>query len=271
MNKKAIGIFDSGIGGLTCVKQIKRLMPNEDIIYFGDTSRVPYGGRSEETIKKYATQDINFLRSHDIKMIIAACGTVSANLPLETINKLDVEFSGVLLPAVKAACKATTDGRIGVIATPATIKSGAYGKAIREISPDIQIFGKACPMFVPLVENGYINKGNPITKAIAKEYLDVIKENKVDTLILGCTHYPVIKDIIAEQMGDKVTLIDPGLEAARFAKELFDKKDMRNSVEHKGECSYFVSDDEQNFAFAAGMYLEEQIEHKVEKIDIESY
>lgn len=153
MNNAAIGVFDSGVGGLTCVKELIKLLPNENIVYLGDTARVPYGSKSRETIMSYARQDIEFLKQHNVKMILVACGTVSSVLPAMNI-KSDISISGVVEPAVRLR-SATKNNRIGVIATSATIKSGIYGKAIRSINPNIKVVGKACPMFVPLVENGY--------------------------------------------------------------------------------------------------------------------
>lgn len=271
MDKRAIGVFDSGLGGITAVRQLKQLMPHENIIYFGDTSRVPYGTRSRETIQKYAAQDIRFLLSQDVKIIIAACGTVSANPPAETIETLEIDFTGVLLPAAQAACSATKNRRIGIIATPATIRSGAYGKAIRSILHNPVIIGKACPLFVPLVENGYIGRDNPVTQLIAKEYLEVMKAERVDTLILGCTHYPLIEELIADIMGPEVALVSPGAEAAKYVQALLTNKGMLNEEDTAGECRYFVSDDIASFAETAGIFLQDDLSGQVEKIQIETY
>lgn len=271
MDNRAIGIFDSGLGGITAVREVKKLMPNENIIYFGDTSRVPYGTRSKETIKKYATQDIRFLLSKDVKMIIAACGTVSSNLPADVIAALEVDFTGVLLPAVQAACAATKTNRIGVIATTATVKSGAYGRAIRNILQNPKIIGKACPMFVPLVENGYTGRENPITRAIAQDYLDCMHAEKIDTLILGCTHYPILKPVIADLMGEGITLIDPGMEAARHVQALLTNRGLRNDGDNPGTCSFYVSDNVEGFAEQANVFLQEHINDQVELVDIDRY
>mgnify|MGYP003236253368 CR=1 FL=1 len=180
MNNAAIGVFDSGVGGLTCVKELIKLLPNENIVYLGDTARVPYGSKSRETIMSYARQDIEFLKQHNVKMILVACGTVSSVLPAMDI-KSDISISGVVEPAVKAACSATKNNRIGVIATSATIKSGIYGKAIRSINPNIKVVGKACPMFVPLVENGYTAPDCVPARYIAQEYLEIMKKEDVDS------------------------------------------------------------------------------------------
>lgn len=271
MDQRAIGVFDSGIGGITAVRELKQRMPHENIIYFGDTSRVPYGTRSRETIQKYATQDIRFLLSQDVKIIIAACGTVSANPPTSVIEHLKVDFTGVLLPAAQAACSSTKSKRIGVIATPATIRSGAYGKAIRTMISNPVIIGKACPLFVPLVENGYIDRDNPVTRLVAEEYLEVMKQEHVDTLILGCTHYPLIEQIIADMMGPEVSLISPGAEAAKHVQSLLTNQGMLNNQSESGTCRYFLSDDVTTFTETASIFLQDDLSGQVEKIQIETY
>ena len=242
MNNNAIGVFDSGLGGLTCLKELNKLIPNENVIYFGDTARLPYGTRSRETILEYAAQDIAFVKSKGVKLIIAACGTVSSVLGSGKTSDGDVPFTGVLLPAAQAACGITRNGKVGVIGTEATIKSGAYGKAIRSIRPDISVIGNSCPMFVPLVENGYTDRDNPVTKLIAEQYLAPIKREGVDTLILGCTHYPIIRDTIADYMGDSVKIISSGEEAAKFAYNMLTAKDMLASREETGINTYYTSD-----------------------------
>ena len=220
MNNDAIGVFDSGIGGLTAVKELNKLLPNENIIYFGDTARVPYGSRSRETVMKYARQDVEFLRKHKIKMIIAACGTVSSVIGTKPLVD-DMPFTGVILPAVQAACSAT--------------KNGSFGKAVKSINSHIFVVGNPCPLFVHLVENGYTDRNNKITRLVAEEYLAPIKAEGVDTLILGCTHYPVIKDIISDIMGNDITLISPGAEAAKYAQSSLMEKDMLSSRTESGK------------------------------------
>lgn len=242
MNNNAIGVFDSGLGGLTCLKELNKLIPNENVIYFGDTARLPYGSRSRETILKYAAQDIAFVKSKGVKLIIAACGTVSSVLGVGKTSDGDVPFTGVVLPAAQAACGITRNGKIGVIGTETTIRSGIYGKAIRSIRPDISVIGNSCPMFVPLVENGYTDRDNPVTKLIAEQYLAPIKREGVDTLILGCTHYPIIRDTIADYMGDSVKIISSGEEAAKFAYNMLTAKDMLASREETGTNTYYTSD-----------------------------
>lgn len=262
MNNYAIGVFDSGVGGLTAVRELNKLLPNENIIYFGDTARIPYGSRSRETVLRYANEDIDFLRKHNIKMIIAACGTVSS--VIGTMSEIDgIPFTGVLLPAAQTACSATKNGRIGVIGTPATIRSGAFAKAIKTIRPNTVVFGNACPLFVHLVENGYIDRNNQITKLVAEEYLEPIKKENVDTLILGCTHYPIIKDIIADYMGSDVTLISPGEESAKYAESCLMEKNLLSESTEPGKNTFYVSDSTELFCETAKIFLGHDVSGEV--------
>lgn len=271
MDKRPIGVFDSGLGGLTIVKELKKLLPHENIVYFGDTGRVPYGTRSKEIISGYAYQDINFLLSHDVKMIIAACGTVSAILPQQAIASLSLPFTGVLLPAVQAACASSRSGKIGVIGTSATIKSGAYGRAIRAIRSDAIVTGNPCPLFVPLVENGYVQPDNKVTRLVAEDYLSIFQKSNIDTLILGCTHFPIISEIIQDILGDSVTLINPGEETARYTAALLTKNHLLNEPNQGGDCHYYVSDAPDSFAEYGGLFLGEQISFDVEKVGVDHF
>ena len=272
MDQRAIGVFDSGLGGLTTVRELRRLLPEEHIIYFGDTGRVPYGSRGREIIRKYAVQDIRFLRRFDVKIIIAACGTVSSVITPEIVESAGVPFSGVVLPAAQAACAASTNGRIGVIGTAATLRSGAYGRAIRGIRPDAHTFGNACPLFVPLVENGFIQPDNEITIKVAQTYLQPMIENEVDTLILGCTHYPLIRSTIREVMGEKVRLVNPAYETALELKNLLQKTNMLSTGQQEEEFPYrfYVSDLADEFKEFANSILPYDVE-MTKKIDIEKY
>ncbi|MBE6825723.1 MAG: glutamate racemase [Oscillospiraceae bacterium] len=256
MDRNAIGVFDSGLGGLTAVKELNRILPNENIIYFGDTARIPYGTRSRETVLRYAREDVAFLRRHPVKMIIAACGTVSSvigtNAPVD-----DMPFSGVLYPAAEAACALTQNGRIGVIGTPATIRSGSYEHALHTINNEVSVTAMACPLFVHLVEYGYTNRDNQITRLAAEEYLAPIRSAQVDTLILGCTHYPIIRDIIADIMGEGVNLISPGEEAAKYAKRCLEEQDLLTDSTEKGKNIYYVSDSVSMFRENARHFLED--------------
>ncbi len=268
MDNRPIGIFDSGLGGLTCVKKVMEIMPGEDIIYFGDTGRVPYGSKSAEIILKYVRQDIRFLQTFDIKYIIIACGTASsAALPLIQ-DEFDTDIAGVLEPTCLRAAAATKNGRIGVLGTPGTIRSGKYLQTLKRLNSGLEIYTKACPMFVPLVENGYLN--GPATEIIAKEYLLPLKKSGIDTLILGCTHYPLLRPVIQTIMGDAVTLIDAGAETAVFVKQQLYERDLLCGRGH-GSAQYFVSDTVEGFTELAGMFLNQKLEGSVHTVNIESY
>lgn len=268
MDNRPIGIFDSGLGGLTCVKKVMEIMPGEDIIYFGDTGRVPYGSKSAEIILKYVRQDIRFLQTFDIKYIIIACGTASsAALPLIQ-DEFDTDIAGVLEPTCLRAAAATKNGKIGVLGTPGTIRSGKYLQTLKKLNSGLEIYTKACPMFVPLVENGYLN--GPATEIIAKEYLLPLKKSGIDTLILGCTHYPLLRPVIQTIMGDAVTLIDAGAETAVFVKQQLYERDLLCGRGH-GSAQYFVSDTVEGFTELAGMFLNQKLEGSVHTVNIESY
>lgn len=272
MDNRSIGVFDSGLGGLTTVKELKELLPHEDIVYFGDTSRVPYGSRSRETIIKYAKQDIRFLTSHNVKMIIIACGTVSSVLPDEVAGSFGVPIVRVLNPAAQAACAVNRDGAIGVIGTQATVRSGAYGKAIRSIKPTARVIGKACPLFVPLVENGFLGPDNPVTRLVAEGYLNDIKNENIDTVIMGCTHYPLLYDVISDILGSEITLIDAGRETAHFAAATLKSMGLMNEdTSRAGRAEYYVSDRIDDFSEIAARFLGSSIKGDVSTIDIEAY
>ena len=269
MDNRSIGVFDSGLGGLTAVKQIMRELPKESIVYFGDTGRVPYGSRSKETIIKYSKGDVNFLLSKNVKVIVVACGTVSSvALPyLQEMSSIPV--IGVLNAASDAAIAATKNNKIGIIGTAGTIKSGAYEKYIKGKKPDIETFSKACPLFVPLVENGHFD--TMVAELVTEEYLAGIKESGIDTLILGCTHYPLLKNTIARYMGNDVTLIDAGAEVAKKLRIMLVETGICAESEKEDRYSYFVSDNVDGFETLGGIFLEQTICGKVEKIDIEKY
>ncbi|MFI3115638.1 MAG: glutamate racemase [Clostridia bacterium] len=270
MDNRPIGVFDSGLGGLTAVRQIKKILPFEDIIYLGDTGRVPYGTRSKETIIKYTKQDINFLLSHNIKAIVVACGTASSVALKEVENDYSVPIVGVVEPTVLASINGNINQKIGIIGTTSTIKSGAYSRLIKEISDEkslnIQTFEKDCPLFVPLVENGRFLRGDAVTKLVVEEYLTDIKNENIDTLILGCTHYPLLKELIADFLGENVKLIDPGAVTAEYIAKNFDK-----SEEKKANYNYYVTDDVESFTKNAKSFLCEEINDKTHMIDILEY
>ncbi|MGH7885554.1 MAG: glutamate racemase, partial [Thermodesulfobacteriota bacterium] len=206
LKEKSIGIFDSGIGGLTVAKEIIKHLPYENIVYLGDTARVPYGTKSRETVIKYAESNSRFLLSKGIKLLVVACNTASAYAIKALEAQLTIPVVGVIRPGAKKAVESTKNGRIGVIGTPSTIKSNAYPKVINKINPDITVFSKACPLFVPLAEEGWLQ--NDIARNVALEYLSELKKFDIDTLILGCTHYPLLKETIGEVIGKDVVLID---------------------------------------------------------------
>lgn len=268
MDNRPIGIFDSGLGGLTCVKKVMELMPGEDIIYFGDTGRVPYGSRSSDTILKYTRQDIRFLQTFDIKFIIIACGTASSAALPRIQNEFQTEIAGVLNPACNRAAAATRNGKIGVIGTQGTVRSGKYLQKLKEIDSALEVYTKACPMFVPLVENGYTH--GQVARLICEEYLLEMKDAGVDTLILGCTHYPLLTDTIREVMGEGVNLVSAGAETAVYAQKRMQEEDLLSGRSH-GSCQYYVSDAIENFTELAEMFLDKKIEGSVHKIDIETY
>lgn len=268
MDNRSIGVFDSGLGGLTAVKEIQKLFPNENIVYFGDTGRVPYGTRSKETIIKYTKSDINFLLENDVKMIVIACGTASSAALPEIKDEYNIPIYGVVDAGAFEAARVTKNNKVGIIGTPATIKSGAYTRYINAYNPDATVYNRACPLFVPLVENGHFN--TEVTRLVVEEYLSEIKVAGVDTLILGCTHYPLLKPVISEYMGDKVTLISPGEEVAKFLRKKI-TDDNRHDDTVSGKCSYFVSDRVDTFEELGGIFLETSINGKVKKIDIEKY
>ena len=271
MDNRPIGVFDSGLGGLTGVRELRKRLPHEEIIYFGDTGRVPYGSRGRDTIVQYARQDIRFLLSRDVKFIIAACGTVSSTYPPEEAARLPVPYTGVVGATARAAVDATRNHRIGIIGTAATVRSGSYAAVIRDMLPDVHIFARACPMFVPLVENGYFNDGNPVTKLIIAEYLQELKDAGVDTLILGCTHYPLLKKMIGDFMGDAVRLVDSGKVTAQATAAALADLGLLNGKTDGGTAHYYVSDTPDNFAELEQMFLGEYAGGPVERIAIETY
>ena len=265
MDKRAIGVFDSGLGGLTAVRRLHALMPQENIIYFGDTGRVPYGTRGRDIITKYARQDVAFLRQYDLKSIIIACNTVSA-IALDLLSEEnDIPIIGTVEPACRRAMTMTQTGRVGVIGTVGTVGSGIHEAVLKKLDPDITVIGKACPLFVPLVENGRTQPGDVVIETVVKEYLTPLKDAGVDTLILGCTHYPLLEEVIGDFMGPDVTLIDSGAEAANLASTQFDPN------EGTGTTQYFVSDDPQGFDQLAELFLQEKVDVGAELVDISRY
>ena len=263
-----IGVFDSGLGGLTAVKEIQALLPRESLIYFGDTGRVPYGTKTRRTIMKYAVQDVRFLLQFSPKAILVACGTVSSTAMEVLHSQFDLPIIGVVEGAAEAAVKVTKNGKIGIIGTAATIRSGAYAKVLYDIDPSLSIVQTACPLFVPLVESGFTGKEDEITRLTCERYLKQIREAGCDTLILGCTHYPIIAAQIANALPG-VRLISSGAERARTLKELLTAQNLLEQGE--GSIQYYVSDDVEDFSENAALYLDQNIDGAVHKIDIEAF
>ncbi len=266
---RPIGIFDSGLGGLTVAKEISRLMPNEDIVYFGDTGRVPYGTKGSDTIKKYAREDEYFLLSKNVKMIIAACGTVSS-VAFPPEKELPIPFFEVISHSVKAAVEATKSEKIGVLATAATIKSHAHQKQILKILPDAQITEVAGTLLVPIVEEGFTESGNPILKEAVKKYAEPFINAGVDTVILGCTHFPLVAKALSEFLGENVTLINMGIATAQAVKKKLLSDGLLN--ENGGAHKLYVSDKGATFKKTASILLGENIEENdIETVDITKY
>lgn len=269
MDNRPIGIFDSGLGGLTCVREVMSIMPNEDIIYFGDTGRVPYGTRSSATIVKYVRQDINFLRRFDIKFIVIACGTASSAALPHITTEYDTDIIGVVDPASRQAAEATRNGIVGVLGTRGTINSKKYSEKIGNLNPDIKVISNACPMFVPIVENGYAD--TEVARILAREYLEPIIKAGADTIILGCTHYPLLRKTIQDIVGDGVTLIDSGSAAAYDAKRIMTEHSLLTDRTDGGTVRYYVSDTIHGFEELGSLFLSKKIVGDVSKIDIEKY
>lgn len=267
MSNLPIGVFDSGLGGLTAVRELHHLMPNENIVYFGDTGRVPYGNRSRETIRKYSAQDMSFLLSHDVKMVIAACGTVSS-VASDIGDTLGVPYTGVVYPAARAAVETTKSGRIGVIGTTATVSSHSYGKRINELMPEAVVIEKDCPLFVPFVENGFIDPNDELVKGIVARYLEFFTDKDIDTLILGCTHYPLLAEAIGNYIGKDIALINSGASVATKARRMLDERGLLNKSDEVGKVQFFVSDHIEGFKSVASIFLGGEFSGDVERIDI---
>lgn len=268
MDKRPIGVFDSGLGGLTAVRELRRMLPEEDIVYFGDTGRVPYGSRSPEVIREYASQCMRFLEKQGVKLILVACGTVSSVFGSALGEGFSVPCMGVLEPTVKAAVSATKNGKIGLIATAATVSSGSYARLTRELLPEAEFVSRACPLFVPLVENGYFGADNEVARLVAKDYLSAFDGKDIDTLILGCTHYPLLYNLIDKLTGYELNLIDSGREAAAAAKGFLEEGDMLSENEGRGGVRFFVTDRVEGFSRLGKEFLGEEMD-SVTKLDIE--
>lgn len=249
----AIGVFDSGLGGLTVVKELISQLPREHIVYFGDTARVPYGTKSKESIIQFSHENTKTLIQHKVKMVVVACNSSSSYAMSALKRDYDLPILGVIEPGARRAVESTSNNRIGVIATSATIKSDQYARHIRKYNAQAKVTSQACPLFVPLVEEGWFSK--PATKLIAKEYLQTLKQDEIDTLILGCTHYPLLKDVVQTTMGRNVKLVDSATEVASRVKEILKEKKLERPSGKVARYKFLVSDKPQEFGMIAKNFL----------------
>lgn len=252
-----VGVFDSGVGGLTVAKEIMSRLPGERILYCGDTARVPYGGKSKETITKYSRQIARFLLSQGVKVVVVACNTASALAVDAMRHEFEIPILDVISPGARAAAKITKNGNIGVIGTEGTIRSKMYSKLLRGINPDLNVYSKACPLFVPLVEEGWTY--DSVTREVARRYLEEFQGKGVDSIVLGCTHYPLLnnllKDVVREVLGEGVTLVNPAVETAKELKKLLAEKDLMACGEELPEHMFYVSDSAEKFCSFANSIL----------------
>lgn len=261
-----IGFFDSGIGGLTVVKSVTELLPNENIVYFGDTARVPYGGKSNDTVVEYTLQAANFLLRKNIKLLVVACNTASSVALKELKRFLTIPVVGMIEPGSKMALQETKKGIVGVIGTRSTIGNKAYSNEIKRLNPKTKVYEKACPLFVPLAEEGWID--NKVTGLVAKEYLTELKEKKIDTLVLACTHYPILNEVIQKAVGKNVKLVHSGIPAARIVEEYLNGRGLRNISNQLGKREFYVSDVPSKFQEIAERFLGKKITH-LHKVELD--
>ncbi len=269
MREASIGVFDSGVGGLTVVRELMRQLPNENIVYFGDTARVPYGNKSKETIIRYSRQIIRFLKTQNVKAIVIACNTASA-LALDVVSEeSDIPIIGVVIPGARAAAEATKAKRVGVVATEATINSAIYTEVIQGMDSQVTVIGKACPLFVPVVEEGFAK--HKIAEDVIDYYLNDMKSSNIDAMILGCTHYPLLRSRIGEYMGDGINLVNPAYETAMDLKSLLERLDLnKGETIEEAEYSFYVSDAADKFKQFANSILKYDVE-STKQINIEEY
>lgn len=253
IHQRPIGVFDSGLGGLTVAKAILKLLPQEDIVYFGDTARVPYGTKSKDSIIRFSLQNADVLMERQVKAVVVACNSSSSYALPALKRHVKVPVLGVIGPGVRKALEMTRSGRVGIVATPATVNSGAYQKQLLKQRPSCKISVQACPLFVPLVEEGWFERG--VTVSVAQEYLRPIQKANVDTLILGCTHYPLLKKTLRGILGPDVFLVDSAQEVALELKSLLEKEGLLNTVRHKSKNFFLVSDGPEHFRRLAAKFL----------------
>ena len=257
MNRRPIGVFDSGIGGLTVVRALLQRLPHESLVYFGDTARVPYGNKSPETVRRYSREILDFLLARDVKLVVVACNTASAHALAELTRVSPVPVEGVIEPGARAAVRASRSGRIGVIGTAGTVASGAYRKAIEALDGGVEITSQACPLFVPLVEEGWLD--HTATRLVAEAYLAPLRSHAIDTLVLGCTHYPLLKPLLAGLLGPAITLIDSADETAAAVARRLAASTLHAPRAVEGRAHFVVSDDPKRFVKVGKMFLGESV------------
>ncbi|MFQ5798038.1 MAG: glutamate racemase [Bacteroidota bacterium] len=263
-NSRPIGVFDSGIGGLTVVRSLLDRLPHENILYFGDTARVPYGPKSAQVVREYAAQDADFLLSKNVKMIVVACNTVSA-VALDVVQrKARVPVVDVIYPSARAAVVATRNKRVGVVGTAGTISSKAYVHAIRQLDSAVHVVGRPCPLFVPIAEEGWSD--HQVAELVAREYLFPLKSEQIDTLILGCTHYPILKEVIRKVVDGGVALIDSGEALAAEVERILEERELRNLSTDRPNLDFFVSDIPDKFTEVGERFLGKKL-GKVRRAD----
>lgn len=265
---RSIGVFDSGIGGLTVAREIFHVLPNESVLYFGDTARVPYGSKSPDTVLRYSREAAAFLTSRGVKMIVIACNTATAHAYEALSEELDIPVIGVVEPGARTAARTSKTGRIGVIGTAGTIGSGAYDFAVRRLVSDARVYAQPCPLFVPLIEEGWID--HPATRLAAQEYLGLLHEVDIDVLILGCTHYPLLSTVIGSVLGEKVALVDSGHETALEVKRVLEERDLLRSPGSAPDHAFSASDSPLRFREVGSRFLTEPIA-RVERVDVEGF
>jgi glutamate racemase len=259
VNTAPLGVFDSGIGGLTVARAVFEQLPHESVIYFGDTARVPYGPKSPDTVRRYASEILAYLLGRDVKSLVVACNTITAHALEYLEERSPVPLVGVIEPGARAAVQATGSGNIGVIGTAGTIASGAYERAIKRLRPDANVCARACPLFVPLVEEGWFD--HPATELIAREYLEPLERAGVDVLVLGCTHYPLLKPLLGRVLGPGVRLVDSAEETARVVAQDLAQRKLAADAHQRPTHRFVVSDDEPHFRKVGARFLGEKLQH----------
>ncbi len=268
MDTRPIGVFDSGLGGLTAMRVLRRLLPEEDFVYFGDTARVPYGTRSASTVTRFALQDAHFLLKQDVKLIVVACGTVSSIAIDEVARQCPVPVLGIVEPVAQAAVTATRNRQVAILGTNATIRSRSIENAIHRLAPDVQVTGLACPMLVPLIENGYLHANQAPLWSVLQEYSALLSKHPLDTIVLGCTHYPLASAAIQEAF-PAAQLIDSGREVARATAQLLADHGLGNAPGHAGVRRYFVTDTVANFAEKVELFLGAPSDGEICQVDVD--